>query len=269
LTHEVPSILTLAFSIQAPTQAVKTATAQAGSHAIQIIAPPPHSDGSTASKQVGTTKSQVTLLSGKSYPEVRTSTVDVNANPDFPSLGKPITEVEIDADLAEHEKPWRRPGADTTDYFNYGFDEFTWSTYCLRHKTMEEAIAEQKNENTQFERMFGGAGAGAMMPAMPTMPGMPPNGAAPDMGMAAMMNMPNMQSMQQQMMQYMAENGIADPSEVNFEAFMSHMQSSGGGMMPQQNIPSGPAATQQNFGGGGVGGNWQQGGYGRGKRGRW
>jgi pre-mRNA 3'-end-processing factor FIP1 len=182
----------------------------------------------------------------------------------FPSLGKPITEVEIDADLAEHEKPWRRPGADTTDYFNYGFDEFTWSTYCLRQKTMEDAIAEQKAENTQFERMFGGGGG--MMPSMP-MPGVP-NGAAPDMGMAAMMNMPNMQSMQQQMMQYMAENGITDPSELNFEAFMNHMQSGAGGLMSQQNIPSGPAAAQQNFGGG-TGGNWQQGGYGRGKRGRW
>jgi hypothetical protein len=26
--------------------------------------------------------------------------------------GKPITEIDIDADLAEQAKPWRRPGAD-------------------------------------------------------------------------------------------------------------------------------------------------------------
>jgi pre-mRNA 3'-end-processing factor FIP1 len=29
-----------------------------------------------------------------------------------------------DVDLAElEEKPWRKPGADITDYFNYGFNE--------------------------------------------------------------------------------------------------------------------------------------------------
>ncbi|ODV88992.1 hypothetical protein CANCADRAFT_45469 [Tortispora caseinolytica NRRL Y-17796] len=41
--------------------------------------------------------------------------------------GVPITEVPIE--LLE-EKPWRRPGADVSDYFNYGFDEFTWQLYC-------------------------------------------------------------------------------------------------------------------------------------------
>lgn len=30
------------------------------------------------------------------------------------------------------DKPWRRPGVDLSDYFNYGFDEFTWMAYCSR-----------------------------------------------------------------------------------------------------------------------------------------
>ncbi|GMM50481.1 cleavage polyadenylation factor subunit [Starmerella bacillaris] len=30
------------------------------------------------------------------------------------------------------DKPWRRPGADISDYFNYGFDEFSWMAYCNR-----------------------------------------------------------------------------------------------------------------------------------------
>ena len=34
------------------------------------------------------------------------------------------------------EKPWRQPGADITDYFNYGFNEETWRAYCERQKRM-------------------------------------------------------------------------------------------------------------------------------------
>nr|CAD7423830.1 unnamed protein product [Timema monikensis] len=32
------------------------------------------------------------------------------------------------------DKPWRKPGADITDYFNYGFNEDTWRAYCERQK---------------------------------------------------------------------------------------------------------------------------------------
>ena len=43
------------------------------------------------------------------------------------------TAVEVDLDSLE-EKPWRKPGADITDYFNYGFTEETWAAYCNRFK---------------------------------------------------------------------------------------------------------------------------------------
>jgi len=36
---------------------------------------------------------------------------------------------EIDIDSLD-EKLWRKPGADITDYFNYGFNEATWRAYC-------------------------------------------------------------------------------------------------------------------------------------------
>ncbi|XP_050307408.1 pre-mRNA 3'-end-processing factor FIP1 [Anthonomus grandis grandis] len=32
------------------------------------------------------------------------------------------------------DKPWRKPGADITDYFNFGFNEDTWKAYCERQK---------------------------------------------------------------------------------------------------------------------------------------
>ncbi|KAM7293153.1 pre-mRNA 3'-end-processing factor FIP1 [Ixodes scapularis] len=34
------------------------------------------------------------------------------------------------------DKPWRKPGADITDYFNYGFNEDTWKIYCDRQRKL-------------------------------------------------------------------------------------------------------------------------------------
>ena len=31
------------------------------------------------------------------------------------------------------EKPWRKPGADVSDYFNYGFNEDTWAVRQHTH----------------------------------------------------------------------------------------------------------------------------------------
>ncbi|CAI2354564.1 unnamed protein product [Caenorhabditis sp. 36 PRJEB53466] len=55
---------------------------------------------------------------------------------------KPI----YDLDLAQMEdRPWRKPGADITDYFNYGFTEETWNLYCERQKKLR---AEFSNNQT-------------------------------------------------------------------------------------------------------------------------
>ncbi|CAG9771167.1 unnamed protein product [Ceutorhynchus assimilis] len=45
--------------------------------------------------------------------------------------GVPACDYNLDA---LEEKPWRTPGADITDYFNYGFNEDTWKAYCERQK---------------------------------------------------------------------------------------------------------------------------------------
>jgi pre-mRNA 3'-end-processing factor FIP1 len=123
---------------------------------------------------------------GKDFPEVRSSKVDVNDNPIWPANGKPITEIEIDSDLAEHSKPWRLPGTDQTDFFNYGFDEYTWVQYSLRQQQMGNTISGLKAEDAQLKAMFGemggpgaggaggqGGGPGGMPPMPPGMPGMP------------------------------------------------------------------------------------------------
>jgi len=50
----------------------------------------------------------------------------------------------IDADTLA-DKPWRRPGEDITDYFNYGFNETTWKEYIAKQKRMRE-------DQTQHQR---------------------------------------------------------------------------------------------------------------------
>ncbi|KAL0265632.1 UNVERIFIED_CONTAM: hypothetical protein PYX00_011345 [Menopon gallinae] len=51
---------------------------------------------------------------------------------DVPQIdGQGIYDFEIDN---MEEKPWEKPGADITDYFNYGFNEHTWKKYCAAQR---------------------------------------------------------------------------------------------------------------------------------------
>lgn len=36
---------------------------------------------------------------------------------------------DVDIDNFE-EKPWKYPGVDTSDFFNFGFNEDSWKDYC-------------------------------------------------------------------------------------------------------------------------------------------
>lgn len=47
--------------------------------------------------------------------------------------GVPIYEFNLDS---IEDKPWRKPGADITDYFNYGFNEDTWKAYCEKQRKL-------------------------------------------------------------------------------------------------------------------------------------
>eukprot|EP00967_Tisochrysis_lutea_P032872 scaffold38926_cov32-Tisochrysis_lutea.AAC.1 len=46
-----------------------------------------------------------------------------------------LDEIPENIDLDSIQDPgWKRPDADPTDYFNYGFNEVTWRLYCKRQK---------------------------------------------------------------------------------------------------------------------------------------
>jgi pre-mRNA 3'-end-processing factor FIP1 len=214
---------------------------------------------------------------GRDYPARHTSTLDPNANPIHPSTGKPILSTDFDADFpTESTKPWRKPGSDVTDFFNYGFDEFTWASYCLKQQQMPKEISEIKAQADFMKSFVEGIPGGGV----PGMPGVPTGPAAQGLngGMPGMAGMPNEAEMQQKFMG-MVERGI-DPSSMNPEQFMQQMMMDGGNgpAFGAQGPNFGPMQgggqhqpAQMGYGGGaGPGGGYDQGGnYGRGRgRGR-
>ncbi|XP_047443382.1 pre-mRNA 3'-end-processing factor FIP1 isoform X2 [Mugil cephalus] len=48
------------------------------------------------------------------------------------------TEVHSPSPETIENKPWMKPGANISDYFNYGFDEESWDAYCKRQTTLCE-----------------------------------------------------------------------------------------------------------------------------------
>ncbi|XP_055352676.1 uncharacterized protein LOC129598677 [Paramacrobiotus metropolitanus] len=77
---------------------------------------------------------------------------------DVPEInGVPVTEFNIDT---LEDKPWKKPGVDISDYFNYGFNEDSWRLYCDKQRRMrsEAQTAEAavsistvgKNDNSKY-----------------------------------------------------------------------------------------------------------------------
>lgn len=204
---------------------------------------------------------------GTDYPARHTSSLDpVKGNPVHPTTGKPIFETDLDADFGESSRPWRKPGADITDYFNYGFDEFTWASYCLKKQSMPKEVGTISAQTQQMMQMV-------MSDAQPNLNPMNPmaamQGMMPPMGPAG--SGPNgMPGMPQQMMDWMKANGM-DPSKMPLDQPPAGMMPGLPNMQQNSGIPSGPAAAafagghHDNFSGGGGGGG---GNRGRGRRGR-
>lgn len=164
-------------------------------------------------------------------------------------------------DFSEDEKPWRRPGTDLTDFFNYGFDEFTWASYCLKQDTLRKEVTGTKKQMEDMQNFMNMPGGMPPMPGMPTAP----------VGQSAVPPMPGMEGIPpelQQMMQQMISQGM-DPTQISPEMMMQMMTGQGGGSgnPPQgqgQNYGGGQNFGQQNqnqgFGYGGGGGRGGRGG---------
>ncbi|PCH34282.1 hypothetical protein WOLCODRAFT_135605 [Wolfiporia cocos MD-104 SS10] len=201
-------------------------------------------------------------------------------NPEVPGTldGRSILEVDLSA-LAE--KPWRRPGSDLSDWFNYGFDEISWEAYCYRRRELGEVAGVLKTNVLNFAGMpeeqltalppeirtmvmasatammaGGGAGNG---------PGMMPPGGGMNMNGNPMLNqMMNMNPMMGPMMQDMGMGvGTGMDMGMGMGGGGPGMQMPGGGAMGG----AGPGPGMMQDGGGpgvgvGVGGGPQGAGQG-------
>ncbi len=67
------------------------------------------------------------------HKSVASKGVDVDATGAI--NGVPIYDFDLNT-LQPDEKAWRKPGADITDYFNYGFTEDSWMKYCEKQRRM-------------------------------------------------------------------------------------------------------------------------------------
>lgn len=198
----------------------------------------------------------------------------MNAIPVHKPTGKPLTQVNIDEgewpsimllkprdlanmltsiDLGDNEKPWRKPGTDLSDYFNYGFDEFTWALYAqkqeaLRGEYSQDAVAQNNKKMMEEMSMMM---MGGMVPGMPGAAGGGAGGVAAGAAIPGMEGIsPEMQAMMQQMMASGIDPSQMDPSQM--AAMYSAVGGAGAG---------GQGGQGQNFGAG-FGGNQGQGGYG-------
>jgi pre-mRNA 3'-end-processing factor FIP1 len=70
-------------------------------------------------------------------PPVTAPSTHPSIDPSVPGVhdGRPIFEHDMDSFA---EKPWRRPGSNLSDWFNYGFDEISWEAYCYRRRQLGE-----------------------------------------------------------------------------------------------------------------------------------
>lgn len=72
-------------------------------------------------------------------------------------------------DFPPDDKPWRRPGTDISDYFNYTFDEFTWASYCLKQSSLRAEVLDSKKQMEEMQSMLSAGFPG--LPAPPPLAG--------------------------------------------------------------------------------------------------
>jgi pre-mRNA 3'-end-processing factor FIP1 len=215
-----------------------------------------------AIKKEGSAKGS-THVSSADLPAVATSKIDIDAKPIYEPAGKPITQVNIDEDLPDNDKPWRRPGTDISDYFNYGFDEFTWALYATKQESLRSEYDQDKIAQNN-KKMLEDMNMMMAMGGMPSMPGLATGPGAAQTGMA-MPSIPGLEGIppeMQAMMQQMMASGI-DPSQMDPAAMFASMSGGQGGTAAQGAGQGGNQnqgfGGQQNFG---QGQNQQQMGYG-------
>ena len=82
----------------------------------------------------------INMKKGPSAGAAKTKVVAVDLNAEGTVNGESIYDFNVDT---IEEKPWTKPGADITDYFNYGFTEENWKLYCLKQRKLRQEVADE------------------------------------------------------------------------------------------------------------------------------
>ncbi|XP_074085534.1 pre-mRNA 3'-end-processing factor FIP1 isoform X8 [Macrotis lagotis] len=91
---------------------------------------------------------------GRVYGAAGTKVKGVDLDAPGSINGVPLLEVDLDS---FEDKPWRKPGADLSDYFNYGFNEDTWKAYCEKQKRIRMGLELIPNKITVQQGRTGNA----------------------------------------------------------------------------------------------------------------
>ncbi|XP_026874832.1 pre-mRNA 3'-end-processing factor FIP1 isoform X3 [Electrophorus electricus] len=92
-----------------------------------------------APQAYGATPVNLNIKTGTSRPYGAVGAKVKGVDLDAPGSINGVPVLEVDMELFE-EKPWRKPGADLSDYFNYGFSEETWKAYCEKQKRLRMGL---------------------------------------------------------------------------------------------------------------------------------
>ncbi|CAL8309409.1 unnamed protein product [Lota lota] len=75
--------------------------------------------------------------------------LDLNALGDI--QGIPLLWLDIES---REEKPWRKPGADISEYFNYSFNEDTWKAYCGKQRRVRGSWENISSASSRMKIRF-------------------------------------------------------------------------------------------------------------------
>lgn len=104
-----------------------------------------------------------------SRPSIQQKNLVIYGVPEYE--GQSIFNVDLDT---IEDKPWRKPGADITDYFNFGFDEYTWRQYCYKQKLLKDETTKTGKRLDKSKISISTSSQHQSTPVSSTLPPPPP-----------------------------------------------------------------------------------------------
>ncbi|CAM9326449.1 unnamed protein product [Sphacelaria rigidula] len=132
---------------------------------------------SAASKPVSAAAAIASLVPSKGAPVVGARpSLKPGEYPPTAELQVPAGKSAFDVDIdGMEEQPWRHPGVDVADFFNYGFTEESWRVYCEkqlrnRYDKFNRTTAKSTKNSNHMRHAGGGPRRGGGDPPRPMQP---------------------------------------------------------------------------------------------------